>query len=86
MGMNMSRVRDRFLEALDLAVTTLTEVAEGCGRAYRTLQSYQRGERRVTVGAARDLVVYLRDRAGELTRAADRLEAAADDEEGGDGE
>lgn len=88
MGMYMSRLRERFLEALESAVTTLGDVAEGCGRAYRTLQSYQRGERRVTLGAARDLVAYLRERAQELTRAADRLEEAADadDEEADDGE
>lgn len=79
-------VRARYLEALEKAVQTLGDVAEGCGRHYRTLQSYQRGERRVTEGAARDLVEYLRDRAADLQEAADRLEAAATEKEGSDGE
>jgi hypothetical protein len=69
-------LRARFLEALDLAVTTLGDVAEGTGRAYRTLQSYQRDERRVTPDSGERLVAFLRDRARELNRAADALEAA----------
>lgn len=79
------RLTDRFLAALDAALATLADVAEGTGRHYRTLQSYQRGERRVTVEAARDLVRYLRRRATHLDRAADSLERAADREEDASG-
>lgn len=78
---HMETLRTRFLEALETAVETLGDVADGCDRAYRTLQSYRLDERRVTTDAARDLVAYLRRRAEELHETADRLEAAADEEE-----
>lgn len=66
----------RYREAVQLLLTTLADIAEGCGRSYRTIQSYWLGERRVTEGAVSDLVAFLRRRASQLEDAADRLEAA----------
>lgn len=76
----MSRqLRARFLKALELL--PLTEIADGIGRAYSTMQAYRRGERRVTPAVAQKLARYLRERAEEFHQVADRLEAAADREE-----
>lgn len=77
------RLTTAFLKALRTAKTTLGDVARGTGRGYRTLHAYLKGDRRVTLDAARDLLSYLRRRARELDDAADELERAVRDEEGG---
>jgi hypothetical protein len=76
MGKKLTR---RFLKALHLV--PLTDIAEGTGRGYSTLQAYKYGQRRVTAAAARDLARYLREMADEFSRIADQLEEAADQEE-----
>ncbi len=76
------RLETQFRDALALAVTTLGDVAGGVGRTYRMVQAYNRGERRVTPGAGRALADYLKTRAVLLHRAAEKLEAAAEREEG----
>jgi len=77
MGKRMTEI---FSAALSAALATLGDVSQGTGRGYRTLQSYQRGERRVTASAVSDLARYLRTRAKELEAAADDLEAAQREE------
>ena len=73
-------VKSAYRKALKLL--NLSEVSRQTGRALRTLQSYRRGERTVTEGAARELVGYLRKRAAEMEAAAAALEAALEKEAG----
>ncbi len=63
-----------FLRGLNLAIAMPSNVADGVGKAYRTIRAYQDGSRRVTVGAAHALVKYLRRQAGAMLKAADVLE------------
>ncbi len=79
-----AKVTERFKAALTVATASLRDVAQGIERHYRGLHQYKRGERRVTLGAARALLRYLRNRSQELADAADRLEAAIHEEEGDD--
>ena len=72
-------MRTRYLEALELVV--LQDLSNRTGRAYRTIQAYRSGYRRVTSKAARELVMYLRSRSEALHEAAERLEAALPEEE-----
>ncbi|MEE9207524.1 MAG: hypothetical protein V3U67_03980 [Gemmatimonadota bacterium] len=80
------RLTEMFRAALATALATLGDVSSGAGRGYRTLQAYRRGELPVTRSAADDLAGYLRKRAHELAAAAADLEAAAQQEEGNNGE
>ena len=64
-----------YLRALELV--NLSHLSKETGRAYRTLQAYRMGERRVTEKAAEELVTYLRARSREFVLAADNLEAAS---------
>lgn len=73
-------VEDQYRKALDLIV--MTDLAEAKGRAYRTLQAYRKGDRRITNDAARELVEFLREQAESFTAAADALEAALTKEGG----
>jgi hypothetical protein len=75
-------LRSAFAKAARLATASLDDVAESIGRGASTLYAYLSGARRVTPGAARELAAYLRERARAFTKAADRLDAAADREEG----
>lgn len=77
----MKRWARSFLRALELATATYDDVAQGIGRAYRTLTAYRIGERAITRDAARDLAIYLRGRARTFTAAADEIEAALEKEE-----
>ena len=54
-------------------------MAKGIGRGYRMLHAYLRKERNVTPDAARGLIKYLRNRARQLSHAADELEAVLED-------
>lgn len=77
--MHMSEETEaRYREAVELV--NLSDLERRGSRAYRTLQAYKTGERRVTDEAARELVEYLRDRAGKLNEAAERLAAAMEKE------
>lgn len=80
-------LRSAVRDAAELATASLSEVAEGMGRALRTLQAYRSGFRAVTPDAALALATYLRGRARLFERAADALEAAerAHREEASDG-
>lgn len=69
-----SSLEERYRQALDLV--TMADLARSGERAYKTLQAYRSGYRRPTVAAARELVTFLRVRAEESTRAAERLEEA----------
>lgn len=69
----------RYQAALELV--NVAELARQTGRAHRTVQSYQYGERQISPEAARELVEYLQHRAQALTVAADRLAAALPEEE-----
>lgn len=71
-------MEDRYRQALDLVV--MKELAEAKGRAYRTLQAYRKGDRRITPEAARELIEFLREQATSFTAAADALEAALAEE------
>ena len=62
----------------------LAEVSRETGRGLRTLHAYLRLERRVTRPAVEELIEYLRARSATFTAAADRLDAALE-EEGEDG-
>jgi len=77
-----NKLKARYLEALE--PLNLRDVERNTSRSYRTLQAYRKDERRVTEGAAEELVKYLRGRAELLTTAADRLEAALPGKEGED--
>lgn len=70
------KLGELYTEAAELAVATLGDVAEGSGRAYRTVQAYLAGDRSVTRDAARGLAAYLRERAFAFHEAAERLERA----------
>jgi len=72
-----------FNEALKTSTATFGEVARAISRVRRTVEQYRTGERRVTADAARELVAYLRLRSEQFTAAADRLEAATQQEEQG---
>lgn len=69
---------DQYLAALELVV--LSDLSRSTGRAYRTLQAYRNGDRRITAPAARELAEYLREQAQAFTAAAERLEAAIAEE------
>ncbi len=68
-----------------LRLVSLSELTRGTARSRSTWEKYHLGTRRPTVGAARELAAYLRDRAQADQKAADKLEAAADREEERDG-
>jgi secreted protein with Ig-like and vWFA domain len=72
-------VEDSYLAALELVM--LSDLSRSTGRAYRTLQAYRKGDRRVTPAAARELIVYLRSQAQAFTAAAEQVEAAITEEE-----
>ena len=55
-----------FLRGLKLAIAMPSHVADGVGKAYRTLRAYQEGSRPVTADAAHGLVKYLRRQAGAM--------------------
>ena len=75
--MHMYRTLERrFLKALKVAIAPPSEVAEGMGKAYRTLQSYRDGTRDVTVDSARGLSAYLRRQAARMLKVAEALDAA----------
>lgn len=61
----------------------LREVARETGRGYSTLQAYLAGTRRVTDGAVRELVAFLRERAERYNSTADALEALTESENDG---
>ena len=67
-----SSLEKRYQQALDRV--TMADLARSGSRAYVTLQAYRSGYRRPTVAAARELVTFLRARAEESTRVAERLE------------
>ena len=69
----------QFRLAAKLATANLGDVARRMGRGYRMLHAYLRKERNVTPDAARGLVKYLRERARQLSHAADELEAALEE-------
>ena len=69
----------RFMDALRLV--SLSELTGGTTRSRSAWEKYHLGERRPTVGAARELAAYLRSRAQADHKAADALKAAADREE-----
>ena len=75
-----NRLLASFRKALKVALANRRDVARALGRGYRTVQSYERGERRITVEAARALARYLRSRARAFQQAAAKLEAVADKE------
>ena len=70
-----------FTEAVEIATATIGNVAQGMGRARRTVHQYLAGERTVTPEATQAIAVYLRLRSEQFTAAADRLEAATQQEE-----
>ncbi len=70
-----------FNQALKTSTATFGEVATAISRVRRTVEQYRTGERRVTADAAREMVAYLRLRSEQFTTAADRLEAALQEEE-----
>lgn len=81
---HMGRLVERaYLKALDML--NVSEVSRETGRAVRTLQAYQLGERRITEAAAAELVEYLQVRSKKLAAAAAAL-AAALEKEAEDGE
>lgn len=78
--MLMARNRDQqFRAATKLATASLGDVAKGMGRGYRMLHAYLRKERNITPDATRRLIKYLRDRARQLSRTADELEAVLEE-------
>ena len=80
--MHMSRrLESNFLKALEVAIATPSDVAEGMGKAYRTLRSYQDGSRRVTLDAVKRLSRYLRRQAKAMLKAADKLDSLIKREE-----
>ena len=70
-----------FARAVEIATATIGDVAQGMGRARRTVHQYLAGERTVTAEAARVMAVYLRLRSEQFTAAANKLEAAQQQEE-----
>ncbi len=69
-----SQLTQSYLKALELV--NLSHLSKETGRAYRTLQAYRMGDRRVTEKAAEELAEYLRARSRAFVHAADTLEAA----------
>ena len=63
-----------FNQAVEIATATIGDVAEGIGRARRTVHQYLAGERTVTPEAATALAAYLRARAEQFTAAAAALQ------------
>ena len=63
-----------YLRALELV--NLSHLSKESGRAYRTLQAYRMGDRRVTERAVQELAGYLRERSQDFVQAADSLVAA----------
>ena len=70
-----------FARAVEIATATIGDVAQGMGRARRTVHQYLAGERTVTPEATQAMAAYLRLRSEQFTAAADRLEAATQQEE-----
>ena len=70
-----------FTSAVETATTTIGDVAQGMGRARRTVHQYLSGERTVTAEATRLMAAYLRLRSEQFTAAANKLEAAQQQEE-----
>lgn len=64
-----------------LEVLPLTQYAEGTGKPFPTLRAYRYGLRTPPPEAAREIAEYLRSRANEFAEVADKLEAAAAEEE-----
>ncbi len=79
MGKDLEREYREALRGLNYA-----EVARETGRALRTLHAYMNSSRRVTEPAAQELIAFLRSRSASFTAAADKVEAALE-EEGQDG-
>ena len=77
--LHMSKHLDRWYRET-LSGLNLAEVARETGRGHRTLHAYVRGERRVTDPAVRELIAYLRAKSDTFTAAADRMEAALEEE------
>ena len=75
----MSRDLERWYRET-LVSLNLAEVARETGRGHRTLHAYVRRERRVTDPAVRELIEYLRTKSDTFTAAADRMEAALEEE------
>ena len=75
MGKDLERQYREALRGLNLAQT-----ARETGRGLRTLHAYMNGDRRVTEAAARELVDYLRSKSTSFTAAADKVEAALEEE------
>ena len=75
----MSRDLERWYRET-LASLNLAEVARETGRGHRTLHGYVRQERRVTDAAVRELIEYLRTKSDTFTAAADKMEAALEEE------
>ena len=71
----------RFRKALNVAITTPSEVAAAIGKAYRTLRSYQDGTRQVTLDSARAVSRYLRRTARAMLKTADALDRTITREE-----
>ena len=69
-----------FSESVEIATATIGEVAQGMGRSRRTVHQYLAGERTVTPEAASAMAAYLRSRAQQFTTAAEKLEAALQEE------
>ena len=73
--MYMTRqLTESYLKALELV--NLSHLSKETGRAYRTLQAYRMGDRRVTEKAAEELAEYLRAQSQAFVHAADTLQAA----------
>ena len=53
-----TQLTQSYLKALELV--NLSDLSKESGRAYRTLQAYRMGDRRVTEKAAEELVAYLK--------------------------
>ena len=64
-----------------LSLVNVSDLARWGRRAFRTLQSYRSGERRVTEGAAHELIAYLRQHSGQYSAAAKELEEALREED-----
>ena len=69
-----NQLTQSYLKALELV--NLSHLSKESGRAYRTLQAYRMGDRRVTEQAAQELAGYLRERSQDFVDAADTLDAA----------
>ena len=61
-----------------MATASLGDIADGIGRALRTVHMYRSGERRVTPNAARALARHLRRRSELFEKSARELERTAD--------